>query len=51
MFTNQTPYTDFHELNLDWVLKQLDKFREELATLEDKVYKLSPVMLMHCRKR
>ena len=38
MFTNQTPYTDFHELNLDWVLKQLDIFKSELATLEDKVY-------------
>lgn len=38
MFTNQTPYTDFHELNLDWVLKQLDIFKAELATLEDKVY-------------
>jgi len=38
MFTNQTPYTDFHELNLDWVLKQLDLFKSQLANIEDRVY-------------
>ena len=38
MFTNQTPYTDFHELNLDWCLKQLDLFKEQLANIEDRVY-------------
>ena len=38
MFTNQTPYTDFHELNLDWALKQLDLFKEQLANIEDRVY-------------
>ena len=38
MFINQVPYQDFHELNLDWVLKQISDFRSELDTLHDKVY-------------
>lgn len=29
------PYTDFHDLNLDWILKQIKEFREELAEIED----------------
>ena len=24
-FINKYPYTDFHELNLDWVIKELSK--------------------------
>lgn len=38
MFDHKYPYTDIHEMNLDYVLKQLEIFRTELATLEDKVY-------------
>lgn len=38
MFTNKYPYSDFHELNLDYVLKQIEDFRHELATLEDRIY-------------
>lgn len=38
MFTNKYPYTDFHELNLDYVLKKLADFQEQLDTLADKVY-------------
>ena len=38
MFDHKYPYTDIHEINLDYVLKQLEIFRTELATLEDKVY-------------
>ena len=37
-FNHKYPYTDFHELNLDWVLKQLDLFKEQLANIEDRVY-------------
>ena len=38
MFTNKYPYLDFHELNLDYVLKQIEDFRQELNTLEDRIY-------------
>lgn len=38
MFTNKYPYTDFHELNLDYVLKKIADFQEQLDTLADKVY-------------
>lgn len=31
MFFNKYPYTDFHELNLDWILKQLDIFKDEVG--------------------
>lgn len=26
---NTWPYTDFHDLNLDWLLKEMTKLREE----------------------
>ena len=26
---NAWPYTDFHDLNLDWLLKEMSKLREE----------------------
>ena len=29
------PYTDFHDLNLDWILQQIKEFKEELAQFED----------------
>ena len=38
MFNNKYPYTDFHELNLDYVLKQLADFREELDTISETIY-------------
>ena len=38
MFDNKYPYTDFHELNLDYVLKQLRVFQEALDNIEDRVY-------------
>ena len=31
LFTNKYPYTDYHELNLDWIISQLVKFNSELA--------------------
>ena len=29
------PYTDMHDLNLDWILKEIKEFREELEQIED----------------
>ena len=38
MFLNKYPYTDFHELNLDYVLKQIAAFRAELDEISQKIY-------------
>ena len=38
MFNHEYPYTNLSETNLDYILAQIEKFRTELATLEDKVY-------------
>lgn len=38
MFNHNYPYTNLSETNLDYILKQIEVFRSELATLEDKVY-------------
>lgn len=32
---NLYPYTNIHELNLDWILQQIKEFREELEQIED----------------
>ena len=32
---NQIPYTNVHELNLDWILKKLQDFETELHAIED----------------
>ena len=44
MFLNRYPYTDFHELNLDWLIeemnkiqKQIDDLTKQLKDLADKV--------------
>lgn len=38
MFTHDYPYSDLTEVNLDYVLKQLKIFREELNNIETRVY-------------
>lgn len=38
-FTNNYPYTDFHELNLDWVINKIKEFDEKLQNFEDTVLK------------
>lgn len=36
-FMNKYPYTDFHELNADYLLKRLKNIEDTLATLEEKI--------------
>ena len=38
MFNHEYPYTNLSETNLDYVLKQIKLFREELDNIEDRVY-------------
>ena len=35
MFFNKFPYTDFHELNLDWIVKHFKEFLDALAALDE----------------
>ncbi len=34
------PYTDFHELNLDWILDQLTQMQQEIEDLQARVQAL-----------
>ena len=34
MFNNIFPYTDFHELNLDWIIAHFKEFIEKIQSLE-----------------
>lgn len=38
-FFNKYPYTDFHELNLDWVLDTINRLDTDISTLEERVTK------------
>ena len=33
----QFPYTNFHEINLDWILNNIKKFGEDIGILEKKM--------------
>lgn len=39
-FTNKYPYSDFHELNNDWIIRQLQKVEALAADLKQLVYEL-----------
>lgn len=34
LFWNKYPYTDFHELNADWIIKHFKEFLEEIESLD-----------------
>lgn len=36
-FFNRYPYSDYHELNLDWILSKINEFQKNLDDLEDRV--------------
>lgn len=36
-FINQFPYSDFHELNLDWLIKQTRLLQEQVKTLQEQI--------------
>lgn len=38
-FTNDFPYTDFHEINIDWILNKVKEFQERIDSFEDTVLK------------
>lgn len=40
-FINQFPYTDFHELNLDWVIKRTKELEETTKYLVDEFSKIT----------
>ena len=37
MFKNTYPYTDFHELNLDWLLERLTKVESRIDGINKKL--------------
>lgn len=39
LFTNKYPYTDFHELNLDWVIEKMKDLENRVDSLKDEVIK------------
>lgn len=39
-FDNKYPYTDFHELNLDWILKQISEMSGSSAEIKTRLDKL-----------
>ena len=37
IFVNKYPYSDFHELNLDWILETVSSLEKRVAVLEEKL--------------
>ena len=37
MWPFEYPYTNFHELNLDWILKEMQKSREEVKNISEEI--------------
>ena len=36
-FYNEYPYTDIHELNLDWILKKMRELEEKVANIKEDI--------------
>lgn len=43
-YGHRYPYTDFHELNLDWILEQITNFESKLATWEQEAADLEDAL-------
>ena len=39
-FINQYPYSDFHELNLDWAIKQIKENKDQIVALQEEISKI-----------
>lgn len=37
MFNNKYPYTDFHELNLDWILKKITEMDDKISSIKEDI--------------
>ena len=46
-FINQFPYSDFHEMNLDWLIKQTKANNDKIAYLEEEFAKIVVVTEEH----
>lgn len=33
----QFPYTNFHELNLDWIIEKIKEFKNEIDNIDDNI--------------
>ena len=40
-FEHEYPYTDFHELNLDWVIKTIKELNVNLETMEERILEIT----------
>lgn len=49
-FINQFPYADYHELNLDWLIKQTKANNEKIAYLEEEFSKIVVVTEEHIQE-
>ena len=49
-FINQFPYSDFHELNLDWLIKQTKVNMDQISALEDEMSKIVVVTEEHIQE-
>ena len=42
-FINQFPYSDFHEMNLDWLINQTKLLKEQVSVLQEEIAKIETV--------
>ena len=49
-FINQFPYSDFHELNIDWILKQIKEDEAQIEYLKEEFAKIEVVTEEHIKE-